>query len=327
MHHYNMKRKILFRVDGGLKIGLGHLVRCIALAQMLLDQYQISFICKEVPTAIESKIRDLGYHFLKVENEEQFLNQLESNAIVIMDHYGLNSNYQKTIKDLGCKLVSIDDLNDKVFYADLIINHAPNVDKSTYRVQHYTKFALGIEYALLRPTFLSKAKEQRKIEEVKTIFICFGGADPRNLTIEILKVACRLNELHIIVVTGNSYRYINELSKMVSKHEQVSHYHNIDEIEMARLMGFSDIAIVPASGILFEALASGCIVITSYYVDNQKAIFDGFKKLKAANFLEDFEMLTSDFLNEFILKFQPNDIQNPIDGQSNIRLKKLIDQL
>jgi RimJ/RimL family protein N-acetyltransferase len=50
---------------------------------------------------------------------------------------------------------------------------------------------------------------------------------------------------------------------------------------MASCFGASDVAIVPASGILYEAIAAGCRVISGTYVENQKLLFQGMADLGA----------------------------------------------
>ncbi len=58
--------------------------------------------------------------------------------IVVLDGYHFGTNYQKQIKLKGAKLVCIDDMHDKEFVADLIINHIPRITPQDYNVQPFT---------------------------------------------------------------------------------------------------------------------------------------------------------------------------------------------
>ena len=46
---------------------------------------------------------------------------------------------------------------------------------------------------------------------------------------------------------------------------------------MLKTMLEADLAILPASGILLEALAAGCRVISGRYAENQKLVYENYK--------------------------------------------------
>ena len=46
-----MKGLVKVRADGSAEIGLGHLVRCIALAEMLQDDFDIEFCSMAMPNS------------------------------------------------------------------------------------------------------------------------------------------------------------------------------------------------------------------------------------------------------------------------------------
>jgi UDP-2,4-diacetamido-2,4,6-trideoxy-beta-L-altropyranose hydrolase len=322
------KTKVYFRVDGSAQIGLGHLVRCIALAQMLQTDFEIFFICLKIPDSIKLEIKNLGFKLLVIDREGDFLSTLENDTIVVLDHYGLDSNYQKNIKDRGCKLVCIDDLYDKFFYADLIINSAPNIVASAYQTQIYSQFALGLDYALLRPVFLDKARQHVSINDhIQTAFVCFGGSDIKNITqkaVNILKTDIRIKK--VIVVTGASYIYLHELKKSIKNDAKFFLHHAVSSEVMADLIADAQLAIVPSSGILQEVLAMGCKVVSGMYVENQKHIFESYKALGAFESAEDFsvENLASAIDRSFEINNKP---RKYIDGRSKHRLLNTFIQL
>ena len=318
---------IFIRVDGNATIGLGHVVRCIALAQMLQDDFVLTFVYKEIPQGSINEITQLGYNLLNIKHEQDLLALLKKDVIVVLDHYGLDSNYQKLIKNTGCKLVCIDDLHDKVFFADLIINHAPNILPSEYKAQHYTQYALGLDYVLLRPVFLKYAKQNIVNKPMETAFVCFGGSDSKNLTqrvVDILKVDKRFKK--IIVVVGAEYNYLNNLKTSIINGPNIDLHCAIDSATMALLMNTAGLAVVPSSGILQEVLAVGCKVISGMYVDNQKYVFNNYKTLGAFESAEDFS--TPNLLLAINAAFKSKTvIKKHIDGNSKNRLLKAFNQL
>lgn len=209
-----MKKNLKIRADGNTEIGLGHLVRCIALAEMLQEFFDITFFSKTFPEGILETIRSKGFSYTKLEVEDEFISFLSGEEIVVLDHYELGSEYQRKVKESGCKLVCIDDLKKNVFYADLIINFSPEVSKDDYLAQRYTSYALGPEFSLLRPGFLEAAQKDRKIEKIENILICFGGSDFKNITQKVLAVTAKFSEFNEInVVVGSAYRHLDALSQ------------------------------------------------------------------------------------------------------------------
>lgn len=263
-----MKDKIFIRVDGGASTGLGHLVRSMALAEMLKEKYKFDFFCREAPESIAEKIKAAGFGFIRITDEEEFFERAKV-IVVILDGYEFKTEYQKRLKDQECTVVCIDDMHEGEFFADLIINHAPGIKPNDYIAQPYTKFALGLEYALLRPAFLEAAKLKKVPRPSENLFICFGGADPENLTLKALKAASNLDCFKKInVVTGASYLHGETLKEY--SNEKISFHSDLDENAMCSIMLECDVAVVPSSSILLESIACGLKVVTCYYVDNQK---------------------------------------------------------
>jgi len=316
-----IKPIIIFRVDGNSEIGLGHVIRCFSLAKMLHDYFKITFFCKELPLSVENLLTENNIQNFKIEKEEQFLHQLNANEIVVLDGYQFDTNYQKEIKERGCKLVCIDDLHDKHFVADLIINHSPGISKKDYNALPVTKFALGLNYALLRPSFLVQARKQRVIESIETLMICFGGSDFKNLTKLSLQVALKFNEFKkIIVVTGPAYQYNNILDEIVTENSMVDHRHDITEEKILDSFLEADLAIVPSSSILLEAISAKCKIISGTYADNQKFLY----KNLLSHFTSAYNFNAAAIENAISIALKTKPLsENIIDGNSGKRIKTL----
>ncbi len=322
-----MNTKVLFRVDGSPQIGLGHLVRCIALAHMLRNYFHITFFCKEIPEQIKKELSKNQFSLENLKEEKFFLSQIKPQEIVVCDGYSFNTNYQKQIKSRGAKLVCIDDLHDGQSYADLIINHAPGIKPVDYKAQYFTQYALGPEYALLRPVFLEQARKNRKIVKVEVVLICFGGSDYKNLTELTLRVIMDFtNFKRILVVTGTAYNNPDGLNNLVIRDNRIEHYHAVDEKKMLSLMIESDLAIVPASGILLEVIAAGCIPISGMYIENQKYLYSNYNK--SSYFIDAKDFNAVDLRKAIEKSFKINfGKQKVVDGNSGKRLLNLFLQL
>ena len=283
---------IKIRVDGGPEIGLGHVVRCISLAHMLKDDFSIQFHSIGLSESLKKDIESHGWTCTNLEIEADFFQALTGKETVVLDGYHLNSDYQKKVKDCGSKLVCIDDLHEEYFYADLVINHAPGIKEEQYQGEAYTKYLLGPDYALLRPEFLEKPGSENNEDAIKRLFICFGGSDVNNVTTKILTWLPRKN-YSVSVVTGNAYIHKADLDRVIEVRDDlhIELHNSLSAQEMKEELEHADLAIVPASGILFETISRNLPVISGYYFKNQKLFYYGFRDLgvfiDAVNFTQD----------------------------------------
>lgn len=313
---------LIFRADGGPNIGLGHLIRSLALARMIDSLFNIHFFCIEAPETFIKEIQDLNYNFNKINNENDFIGKIKEGNIVVIDHYKIGIVLHKRIRSKGAWVVCIDDLHNKSFDADLIINHAPGVSPSHYEAMPYTRFALGPEYALLRPEFLKAALTRSQRKKNRKLLICFGGSDINNLTSSAVQLL-KKNEFfeEIIVITGQAYSHRNHLRKLIDQDNRIKWYENQSASQMLLCMQECQFVLAPASSIAFELLSAGCTWLGGYYIDNQKYIYEGFKQLNCLIDLGDLKnTLHLNFSEDDLLQFQNLSKKNPIDGKSDLRI-------
>jgi len=302
----------------------------MALAEILKFDYDITFVCKQIPCKSVDLIKELNFKLLVIDEEESFLSQLKSKQIVVLDHYGLGSSYQNIIKQKGCKLVCIDDLHKEHFYADVIINHAPGVKSNQYDAETYTHFYLGLDYALLRSEFREQANRNRKIESIDNVLICFGGADPYNITYIILKTvvrSCMFKRINVIV--GNSYNYISELTQFCADHESVKCFSNLTAGQMVEVMHHSELAIVPASSIAIECHAAKQVLLIGITDENQIDIHNGLVKFNSVKTIGDFRNLDHEILLNQLqtIKEQTNEFSFSNLGDASNSIKSLFKSL
>lgn len=279
------KKKIVFRADGNSQTGLGHLYRLFALVEMYKGDYEFVFITKVNSTL---KVIPQNYNFqlipdkITIEEEPKWLleNFEPKEHIVIADGYQFVSSYQNKIKKFGYKLIYIDDLTTEYMYADVVVNHSPGVVKSDYKSEEYTQFALGTNYALLRPSFLSVAKKQKTITSIDTVFINFGGADSNDLTKKTIKALLKLKQIVKINVVFGAVYGKEKATKLKEEYKNsIQTYSNLSEKELLRVMQSCNFAIAPSSTILFELFCVKIPIYSGYFAKNQKNAFKHFKKL------------------------------------------------
>ena len=308
------------------------MVRCSALAMMLKESFSISFVCKSIPDTFRTNLINHGFQVIKVDHNDELLALLKQGDIVVLDGYNFSFKFQQLIRTAGTKLCCIDDVSHHRFCADLIINHAPGITKDNYKAEFYTQYALGIDYTLLRPLFLEFARNYRRNfnpQTKKILFICFGGADPKNYTHKVLEVVTNIKVFSkIIVVTGALYQFEESILEIIINDNRIEHHHSVMESDMLKLMAKSNLAIVPASGILFEALSCGCLAFSGYYTHNQLFVYKNF--VKSNSIIDSGSFSAADLnraINIYFNKCQDFKSSVIIDGNSGVRVLKLFTQL
>lgn len=296
------KRKIYFRADAGATIGYGHFIRTLALADMLKDDFDCTFFTTS-PSAyqIEEMGKVCGYIALIEESKfEDFINLLKGDEIVVLDNYFFTTEYQRTIKAKGCKLVCVDDLHNRHFVSDAVLNPAL-LATSEYDVEPYTKLCLGLEYALLRKPFIKQHKDVDKV--VGRWLLAFGGSDFDNMTekyLSFLQGDSRVKEVTVIV--GDAYKYYDNLKN----YNKASIYKNLTAEEMSIKMRQAEYAVLSSSTISIEALASGCKVANGYFVDNQIETSMMYKQEGYCVGLGDLREVSSTAFIDELLQFTPS---------------------
>ena len=124
-------KNILLRADANIDIGIGHVMRCIALGQMLRKNgYKIHFLTKTNSNNILKRIINENFILELIEYHEYLegdaiktKNYAKGNNItwVITDGYIFNTFYQEIIKDSNLKLCCIDDIAVYHYVSDIII--------------------------------------------------------------------------------------------------------------------------------------------------------------------------------------------------------------
>jgi UDP-2,4-diacetamido-2,4,6-trideoxy-beta-L-altropyranose hydrolase/UDP-4-amino-4,6-dideoxy-N-acetyl-beta-L-altrosamine N-acetyltransferase len=284
------KRKIYFRADASATIGYGHFVRTLALADMLKNDFDCTFFTSS-PSAyqIEEMGKVCNHISLNEETKfEDFINLLEGEEIVVLDNYFFTTEYQKQIKDKGCSLVCVDDMHDKHFVADVVINHG-FADPQQYSKELYTKLAIGCNYALLRRPFLNQTEVDKEKGEW---IICFGGSDAYDLTSKVAKILDKREDVkRIHAIVGDAYKHLRLLEQI----NKVVVHSRLSAEEMADLYQVSASVVCSASSVCYEALSCQCTIYAGYYVDNQEEFY---KKLSEHKYIIPLGNLLSSDLKE-----------------------------
>src|SRR5437764_12624490 len=113
---------VLFRCDAGPAIGLGHLVRCKALACEFVDLgWQCWFATSQESASL---LADSPPIIVPPGNDGATVVAAAANkrnvGCVVVDHYGLDDRFERVIAEANLVVTAIDDLANRKHHCDLL---------------------------------------------------------------------------------------------------------------------------------------------------------------------------------------------------------------
>ncbi len=311
--------KVVFRTDASVQMGIGHVMRCLTLAQVLKNNgVNVEFICRKHKGNLIDKIRSngLSVHELKVFEEAEVDNKLahshwlwatqqqdaddcieilkaEKIDWLIVDHYALDAQWQKRLKPYCKKLMVIDDLADRKHQCDVLLDQNFGRSSKDYKdlVPTSAKLLMGSKYALLRSEFEKYRQyslNRRKDEKFKKLLVNMGGSDPDNITgkvIERLQIVKLPKDVEITIVMGKTAPHLARVIASANKLPYRSGV-KVDIDNMAELMANADIAIGASGATTWERCCLGLPTIQLITAYNQEFIADKLNKINAIKLVE-----------------------------------------
>lgn len=296
---------IAIRADGGPAVGMGHIMRCLVLAEELKKWGARVYFISQYDHGIR-KVLDSGFEAFKLQidqeppaqsnlagfdygNEserETDLNQTKKMIdqqgcdLLVIDKYHLNTAYFDEIRSWRIQAAFIDDLNLFSCPAQFIINGNINAEALGYKKAFDgQKLLLGSRYTLLRNEFRGmgprEAKSFTRQGSVPEILITTGGADPYHCTEKIMTALLQDSKtanFRLNVLVGPGFVYTKNIQALASKYSNVNLYVNHGHISEVMLR--SDVAISSGGSTLYELCCCGTPTLAFILAENQKGIVE-----------------------------------------------------
>jgi len=253
---------ILFRCDGSIKIGMGHVIRCMALADHLKENHgcKIQFAMRRSELGI-NKVKESYPVMLSNEKDFNYKEWLtdcieKTNAeVLIMDiRDDLMRDQLKSIKKkTENKVVTIDDPEDKRLEADLAFYPpVPQLEKLNWN-GFGGELYVGWEYVILRKDFLKQYPKPKN--SVPNILVSMGATDEKNMTEFVINSLNPIIEkFKVTIIVGSGYPYLKNLNKTLEEvHFEFELLQNPKDI--AKIMSQSDFSIISFGQTAYELAA------------------------------------------------------------------------
>lgn len=282
------KTDIIIRADGNARIGAGHLMRCLTVAEEIREQERVVFWCADQASAELAESRGYNVHVLGTDYRDMLSElprweawaQQEREAVkslrptILVDSYYVNAEYLHALRAYG-RVYLLDDMGKQAWPVDGVINYNAFAQRESYerlyagqdRLSGQTALYIGSAYIPLRSQFIGRSVPVR--EQVKELLITTGGGDRENIAGRILErivnVGCRIH-----VVSGPYNPHGAWLEEYAAAHPRVEVHRQVTE--MAALMEQCDLAITAGGTTVYELCALGVPFICFSYAENQEAL-------------------------------------------------------
>ncbi|CAN7181880.1 UDP-2,4-diacetamido-2,4,6-trideoxy-beta-L-altropyranose hydrolase [Rossellomorea sp. LjRoot5] len=287
-------KNVKIRVDASVKIGSGHVMRCLTLAKQLREKGVIvSFISRETQgnlidmlerhgfvvdklTKVDMDKENSWYNENYVTDAFETVNHIKNSSscdLLVVDHYELDAKWESIVKKHVGKIMVIDDLANRVHDCDLLLDQNYLIDyEIRYKslVSSSTPQLLGPEYVLLRSEFYEVPKAYRcRNGEINNILVFFGGTDPTNETLKTLNALLKLeSEIDVInVIVGKSNANKDQIKDLCQRYSNFEYHEQVDN--MAEFMNEADLAIGAGGTTTWERCFLGLPSITIVIAENQ----------------------------------------------------------
>ncbi len=260
----------IIRCDASPAIGLGHLVRCLALADVLRDELTFGVTFVTSASEVSRQMIAQHHHRQAVLDDrtdrwlqlEKYVESVKAEVLVLDVRDGVSAEVIRGIrKRTGVLIVDVDDPEEKRLACDLVFYPpVPQILKMDWTGMTGRKF-VGWEWVLLRGQFQA-AHEKRLAEALPakappTLLVTMGGSDPAGMTLKALRALNLVKaRFHAVIVLGASFCHEEALHQLIA---DVSFSFELQRAvsDMGALMLSADLALACFSVTAYELAATG----------------------------------------------------------------------
>lgn len=256
---------VLFRCDASPEIGLGHVVRCTALADELHEVHhcRIAFAMRDGPLGFE-RVRQSGYPVYTPARGGPFdysqwlreaIRATGARVLVLDVRDDLLREPVERVREQGILVVTLDDLSERRLAADLAFYPpVPQVNRLDWSDFQGCRYA-GWEWVVLRQEFARPPA--RASGRPPLVLITMGGSDPAGFTLKAVEALNQVEmDFQTVAVLGPGFVHDGLLqSLLATTRRPIEIRRNVDG--MASLMARADLAVASFGVTAYELAAVG----------------------------------------------------------------------
>ncbi len=324
------------RADGNEKIGMGHIMRCLTIAEKLREQgEEVLFLTADdrpvkliEERGFSAKILFTYYDEMEVELPQLMAlfmgDEQAEKPKVLVDSYFVTEFYLKNL-GLSAKVILMDDEKRAVYPCDGLVNY--NIYGKTLGYERDypagTKLFLGCEYAPLRGEFRKSGYEVR--EEAKDVLLTTGGGDSCHMALGMAKRIVGKKDSPLVwhIVCGPYHPDTEELESLAVGNRALRIHKNVTD--MSELMRRCDIAVSAAGSTLYELCSVGVPTVGFYFAENQRRNMEAFGKMTPVMNAGDFSAAPENVFNFIEREVEMLRLESGLRQRISLAVRTIVD--
>jgi spore coat polysaccharide biosynthesis predicted glycosyltransferase SpsG/CMP-N-acetylneuraminic acid synthetase len=257
------RKHVVFRVEGHDEIGLGHVYRCLTLADHMLS-HDVTFVVSARSDLALKMLASRFYEVVEFAGPDDEIEAIRSCGpdVVVNDILDTSAEYVRALKNLGVRVVNLEDQGSGRQEADAVIN-------AMYGSSESANVHSGLDYVCLRDEFYA-CRPIRIRRSVQNLLVLFGGTDPSGLTVRVVEWLQRMGYGgEVTVITGPGYPAAGELERRCAGAGNIRVVS--DTRIISKYMGEADLAVTSAGRAIFELAYLGVPMIVACQNEREQA--------------------------------------------------------
>ena len=258
--------RVIFRVDGGSQIGMGHTVRCVRLARAIAKGIpsEIEFVTR-TPESLDNFLKEKkgieikGFKDDSIDSILGYYAEYSPHAVISDANHGSDiDKYVRAVEKVPLH-VNIHEMHFDHFPFGIVVFPSILPVKKKGSCESKAEYLVGEKYLLIDPRLGNLKPPIISAKNPLKILVSVGGADPGKLTIKVvvvvkeLRIDAAMAHLNIVIGPANPNR--DSIIKMVEGLSNVAILKS--QASLFDLISDSDLAITNAGTTAYEVIAAG----------------------------------------------------------------------
>lgn len=294
---------LCLRADGGPEIGIGHVLRCLSIAQAWKDRGGRVLLVTagttppDVVKLMEAESITIVPLTAPSGSQADAVELLEAATVagadwIVLDGYHFPRSYHRSLGASGIPVLLIDDLaGEEHYHCDALLNPNAYAEPSLYSgLTGSAHLLLGVSYSLLRRCFAGlRGAARPAAEQAQRILVTFGGSDPRSITECVMNALAEFREwpLQVQVIAGPANPNVARLRDALPA---LQRFHDAELLvnpgQLPERMSWADLALTAAGSTCWELACLGVPMLTTVAAQNQAGVARKLSELGIAEIVE-----------------------------------------